>query len=85
MLTCSLCGCWLLSLSNYCNECHELRRLLLLHDKNNFLTSVKNLFLKSNDKPAEKINTDKKPNEKLTTEKKPNDKLNNNQTNYNNF
>ncbi|DAC81778.1 TPA_asm: hypothetical protein [Monosiga MELD virus 2] len=46
MITCNLCGCWLFSMASYCSDCHELRRLLLLHEKDDFISQVKDIFLK---------------------------------------
>lgn len=53
MIICGLCGCYC-SLSNYCNECSQVRRLLLLHGKENFVKQVRKMFLKDDNNEYKK-------------------------------
>ena len=42
LFCCSFCGDYLFSLSHYCNNCSEIRRMLLLSNKMKFINLLKN-------------------------------------------
>ena len=64
MVYCSFCDCYIsvFTLQRFCDECSQLRRLLLLHEKDKFLQQVRDNLLKI---PQQK-KTDPVPAEKNT-------------------
>lgn len=54
---CALCNEYLgfLSVTKFCHECCQLRRIYLLYDKEKFIEKIKTIFLKEDKKQENKI------------------------------